>query len=66
MMLNNEEEEDDISFYVQKNKPTMLKSVTGLNKYGSLADERIKANREPLTGSVNKTLSKYFISFFRR
>jgi hypothetical protein len=64
MMLNNEEEEDDISFYVQKNKPTMLKSVTGLNKYGSLADERIKANREPLTGSVNKTLSKYFISFF--
>ncbi len=58
-MLNNEdEEEDDISFYIQKNKPTILKSVSGLNKYSNLADERIKTNREPPSGSVNQILSK--------
>ncbi len=54
-MLNNEEEEeeeDDISFYVQKNEPTILKTVSGLNTYGNLADERIKANREPPIGII--------------
>ncbi|CAF0825257.1 unnamed protein product [Rotaria sordida] len=49
-MLNQEEEgeeEDDISFYVQTNEPNMLKSISGSNSYGNLADERIKINREP-------------------
>ena len=47
----NEEEEDDVSFYVQKNESTMLKSVSGLNTYGNLADERIKTNRERPTSN---------------
>ncbi|CAF2791606.1 unnamed protein product [Rotaria sp. Silwood2] len=49
-MLNEEEgEEDDISFYVQKNEPITLKSISGSNSYGNLADERIKINREQST-----------------
>jgi hypothetical protein len=53
-MLNEEEEgEDDVSFYVQQNESTMLKSVTGSNKSGNLADERVRTTREPLTGNVN-------------
>ncbi|CAF1276132.1 unnamed protein product [Rotaria sp. Silwood1] len=49
-MRNEEEgEEDDISFYVQKNEPTLLKPISGSNSYGSLADERSKTNREPST-----------------
>jgi hypothetical protein len=64
MLNNEEEEEDDISFYIQKNKPTILKSVSGLNKYSNLADERIKTNREPSSGSVNQILSKdMFVCF---
>jgi hypothetical protein len=48
----NEEEEDDVSFYVQKNESTLLKSVSGSNTSESRADHRIKTEREPSTGSV--------------
>jgi hypothetical protein len=48
----NEDEEDDVSFYVQKNESTLLKSVSGLNIHGNLAEDRIKTNREPPTGKV--------------
>lgn len=51
-MLNNEEDEDDISFYVQKTQPTILKSVSGLNTYKNLAEERIKTTREPTGGNT--------------
>jgi hypothetical protein len=47
----NEEEEDDVSFYVQKSEPDMLKSVSGLSIYGNHAEERIKCEREPPTGN---------------
>jgi len=45
-MLN--EEEDDVSFYVQTNESNMLKSVSGSNASENLADQRIKTDREPL------------------
>jgi hypothetical protein len=45
----NEEEEDDISFYVQNNESNMLKSVSGTNSYGNLAEERARTNRERTT-----------------
>ncbi len=48
----NEEEEDDVSFYVQKKESTMLKSVSGSNIYGNLSEERIKINRELPTGNI--------------
>ncbi|CAF3421075.1 unnamed protein product [Rotaria socialis] len=47
-MINEQQEEqdDDISFYVQNNESAMLKSVSGSKSYGNHADERIKINRE--------------------
>lgn len=52
-MLNNEEDEDDVSFYVQKSEPKILKSVSGLNIYTNLAEQRIKTTREPpATGNL--------------
>jgi hypothetical protein len=55
-MLNNEEEEDDTSFYIQKNKSTMLKTVSGLSTYRSCAEERIRINREPPAGNANERI----------
>ncbi|CAF3951522.1 unnamed protein product [Rotaria magnacalcarata] len=47
-MINEQQEEqdDDISFYVKKNESAILKSVSGSKSYGNHADERIKINRE--------------------
>ena len=59
-MLNNEEEEDDTSFYVQKNKSTMLKTVSGLSTYRNNADERIRTNREPPAGNTSRRILKIF------
>jgi hypothetical protein len=67
-MLN--EEEDDTSFYVQKTESNMLKSVSGLTKYGNHAEERVKTNRERTTGNVlryvtdQSTKTLLYISFF--
>jgi len=60
----NEEEEDDVSFYIQKKEPTILKSVSGSNIYGNLAEERIKINRELPAGTfdLNQSLSSAFFS----
>lgn len=58
-MLNEGEEEDDVSFYIQKNEPSMLKSISGSNTYGNLAEERIKSDREPETG--NEFIFQYLI-----
>jgi len=45
-------EEDNVSFYIQKNESKMLKSVSGLNTYENCANERIKTDREPPIGIV--------------
>ena len=46
-------EEDDVSFYVQRSQSTMLKTVSGSNSAGNHADERTRILREAPAGSVH-------------
>lgn len=64
----NEEEEDDVSFYVQKSESTVLKSVSGTNTSENLAEQRVKTDRETSTGTIRLQMfainKNYFITFF--
>lgn len=61
-MLNNEEEDDDMTFYVKKTQPMILKSISGLNTYGNHAEQRIKTTREATPGI--RPLIYNILSFF--
>ena len=60
-----DEEDDDVSFYVQANSTTMLKPVSGSSIYHHSTDGQIRTEREPSTGRyVQTNLSRLSHSLF--
>lgn len=53
MLNEQDEDEDDLSFYVKKSESNVLKPVSGLKSYGNYGDERLKINRDISTGMYN-------------